>query len=158
MILWIIFMTERLKQKENLNLVTFLQCLLPITILFAFHSSPTSTDRYLRRTYLRKRAPLSRVILNFALSEMASKNPGPSLILDCDIAQIISSHTWFLDDRLSPIFDKVWRDPEYELVLLPCCHNTMYTFISWLQFWMREIPLFLFSKYRRFVRQTTTCD
>ena len=70
------------------------------------------------------------MILNFALSEMASKNPGPSLILDCDIAQIISSHTWFLDDRLSPIFDKVWRDPEYELVLLPCCHNVHFYLLA----------------------------
>ena len=79
---------------------------------------------------LRKGAPLSSVILNFALSKMASKNPGPSLILDCDIAQIISSHTWFLDDRLSPIFDKVWRDPEYELVLLPCCHNVHFYLLA----------------------------
>ena len=35
---------------------------------------------------LRKGAPLSSVILNFALSEMASKNPGPSLTLDSNVS------------------------------------------------------------------------
>ena len=73
---------------------------------------------------------LTSLIVNFALKEEATKTKSPLLIFDCDVAQIVASQTWFLDKRLAPYLDKAWRDPECELVLLPCCHDIHYYILA----------------------------
>ena len=79
---------------------------------------------------LRTGVCLTSLIVNFALKEEAAKTKSPLLILDCDIAQIVASHTWFLDKRLAPFLDQAWRDPECELILLPCCHDIHYYLLA----------------------------